>query len=443
MRMRHSPNEIWLEIQSELGDAAHDNIFLKQTKPITLTESQFTVSVPALYTQEQIEERFLPAINDFLEKRVGIGCRLNITVIQPDVKPPHGPPAPVPPPKETSLDPKYTFDRFVVGTSNRLSHAAALAGAENPGKIYNPLFIYGGVGLGKTHLLHAVGNHIQEHHSHLKVLYVTSETFMNEYIESIIARTTAQDFRNKYRTADVLLIDDIQFLQRKEGTQEEFFHTFNELHRNSNHIVMTSDRPPKNLETVEERLRSRFEWGMVADIGPPQFETRVAILRQKCEDHGFENIHDSVLSYTAEIVQTNIRDLEGTLIRLVTESSVFDEELTVEFATRVLSPLTTQTPPTHPKAVTAEDIQKAVANYFDLKVSDLKSSTRTNVLVYPRQISMYLCRELTNLSYTEIAHAFNKRDHTTVLHAYNQIEQRIPSDPNLNQIINILTADIQ
>ena len=446
--MRHSPNEIWLEILLELGDAARENIFLKQTKPITLRESQFTVSVPALYTLEQIEDRFLPAINDFLEKRVRIGCRLNITVVQPDVKPPAGPPEAVLPPTENSLNPKYTFDRFVVGTSNRLSHAAALAGAENPGKIYNPLFIYGGVGLGKTHLLHAVGNHIQEHHSHLKVLYVTSETFMNEFIDSIKARTTnarttTQDFRNKYRTADVLLIDDIQFLQRKEGTQEEFFRTFNELHRNSNHIVMTSDRPPKNLETVEERLRSRFEWGMVADIGPPEFESRVAILRQKCEDHSFENIHDSVLSHIAEIVQTNIRELEGTLIRLVTESSVFDEELTVEFAARVLSPLTTQPPiPSH-KAVTADDIQKAVANYFELKVSDLKSSTRTKVIVRPRQISMYLCRELTNLSLTEIARAFNKRDHTTVLHAYNQIEQRIPSDQKLNQIINILTADIK
>ena len=446
--MRHSPNEIWLKILSELGDAARDNIFLKQTKPITLTESQFTVSVPAQYTQEQIEDRFLPSINDLLEKHVRIGCRLNITVVQPNVKQPPDSPsavttAPVSSPKETSLDPKYTFDRFVVGTSNRLSHAAALAGSENPGKIYNPLFIYGEAGLGKTHLLHAVGNHIQEHHSHLKVRYVTSETFMNEFIDSIIAPTTAQDFRNKYRTADVLLIDDIQFLQRKEGTQEEFFHTFNELHRNSNHIVMTSDRPPKNLERVEERLRSRFEWGMVADIGPPQFETRVAILRQKCEDHGFENIHDSVLSYTAEIVQTNIRNLEGALIRLVTESSVFEEELTVEFAARVLGPLTTQPSPTLHKAVTADDIQKAVATYFELKVSDLKSSSRTNVLVYPRQISMYLCRELTNLSFTEIAHAFNKRDHTTVLHAYKQIEQRIPNDSKLNQIINVLTTDLK
>ena len=445
--MQHSPNEIWLQILSELGDVARDDIFLKQSKPITLTESQFTVSVPALYTQEQIEDRFLPLINDHLEKLMGIGCRLNITVVQPDIKPHLGFPSSastpsVLAPKETSLDPKSTFDRFVVGASNRLSHAAALGCAKEPGEKHNPLFIHGGVGLGKTHLLHAVGNHIQEHHSHLKVLYVTSETFMNEYIDSISARTTAQDFRNKYRTADVLLIDDIQFLQGKEGTQEEFFHTFNELHLNSNQIVMTSDRPPRNLETVEERLTSRFGCGMVADIDPPQFETRLAILRQKCEDHGYENIPDSVLSYIAEVVQTNIRDLEGTLIRLVTESSVCEQELTVDFATGILGPLTTQSPVMHHRAITVDDIQEVVANYFELKVSDLKSTKRTRALVYPRQISMYLCRELTSLSFQEIAVAFNKQDHTTVMHACDKIEQTIPSDAKLNQDIDVLKAGI-
>ena len=446
--MQHSPNEIWLQILSELGDVAHDDIFLKQTKPITLTESQFTVSVPAPYTQEQIEDRFLTSINDYLESFVGIGCRLNITVDQPDIKSVPGLSsaaytASVLHSQETSLDPKCTFDRFVVGASNRLSHAAALGCAKEPGEKHNPLFIHGGVGLGKTHLLHAVGNHIQEHHSHLKVLYVTSETFMNEYIDSISARTTAQDFRNKYRTADVLLIDDIQFLQGKEGTQEEFFHTFNELHLNSNQIVMTSDRPPSNLETVEERLTSRFGCGMVADIDTPQFETRLAILRQKCEDHEYENIPDSVLSYIAEVVQSNIRDLEGTLIRLVTESSVCEEELTVEFATGVLGPLTTQASVIHNRAITVDDIQEAVANYFELKISDLKSTKRTRAFVYPRQISMYLCRKLTSLSLQEIAHAFNKQDHTTVMHAYEKIQDRIPDDSKLNQDINILIAEIK
>ena len=340
------------------------------------------------------------------------------------------------------LIPEYSFDRFVVGTGNRLSHAASLAVSENPGKSYNPLFIYGGVGLGKTHLLHAIGNRIQEIHPKQKVLYISSETFMNEYIDSII-RTTAFDFRSKYRTVDVLLIDDIQFLQRKEGTQEEFFHTFNELHQNSNHIVMTSDRPPKNLETVEERLRSRFEWGMVADISPPQFETRVAILRQKCEDQNLENIPDSVLSYIAEVIQTNIRNLEGSLIRVAAAAGLSNEELTVDFASKVLNAVATTPHRISSKAITAEDVQKAVAGYFHLKISDLKSSTRIRAVVVPRQIAMYLCRQLTNLSLMEIADAFGRQDHTTILHANNRIEESIRTDAELYQTINFLIEDIK
>ena len=446
--MRHTPDQIWSEILSELSNTDRDNVYLRQVKPLELTESQLTVSVPALFTQEQIENRFLPVINDILEKRIGQGCTLHFSIAKPILKRTSDSPVTasstaVATSSDTSLNPKYTFERFVVGTGNRLCHAAALAVAENPGNIYNPLFICGGVGLGKTHLLHAIGNRIQEIHPPLKVLYVTSETFMNEYIDSIITRTTALDFRSKYRTADVLLMDDIQFLQRKEGTQEEFFHTFNELHQNSNHIVMTSDRLPKNLETVEERLRSRFEWGMVADIHPPQFETRVAILRQKCEDHGLEHVPDSILNYIAEVIQTNIRDLEGTLIRIVTEASVFNEELTVDFARRVLNNITTAPSRTYRKAVTAEDIQKTVANYFRVKISDLKSAKRTKVLVVPRQIAMYLCKKLTNLSLTEIAHAFGKQDHTTVLHANNRIEEAIRQDTDLDQIIKFLIEDIK
>ncbi len=446
--MRYTPDRIWLEILSELGDAISEDVYLRQAKPIALTESELTVSVPSLYTQEQIGNRFLPDINSLLEKHIGASCRLKLIAAKPDAK--RSPDASAAPPTpdvasspENSLNPQYTFDRFVVGTGNRLSHAAALAVAENPGKIYNPLFIYGGVGLGKTHLLHAIGNRIQEIHPNPKVCYVTSETFMNEYIDSIITRTTALDFRSKYRTVDLFLIDDIQFLQRKEGTQEEFFHTFNELYQNSNHIVMTSDRPPKNLETVEERLRSRFEWGMVADISPPQFETRVAILRQKCEDHNLENVPDSVLSYIAEVVQTNIRDLEGTLIRVVTEASVFEEELTVDFARNVLSDVTLLPPRAHHQAITAEDIQKTVANYFRIKITDLKSATRTKTLVVPRQIAMYLCRQMTNLSLMEIAAAFGRRDHTTVLNAIYRTEESLRQDPELAQTINFLIENIK
>ena len=452
--MRYTPDQIWLKILSELGDTIREDVYLRQAKPMALTESELTVSVPSVYTQEQIASRFLPDINGLLEKQIGTSCRLKIIAAQPDGKrQPESSASAVPaaasdddddaPSTDTTLNPEYSFDRFVVGTGNRLSHAASLAVAENPGKIYNPLFIYGGVGLGKTHLLHAIGNRIQAVHSKQKVLYISSETFMNEYIDSIITRTTAFDFRSKYRTVDVLLIDDIQFLQRKEGTQEEFFHTFNELHQNSNHIVMTSDRPPKNLETVEERLRSRFEWGMVADISPPQFETRIAILRQKCEDQNLENVPDSVLSYIAEVIQTNIRDLEGSLIRVAAEASLFNEELTVDFARNVLNDFAVPPPRINSKAITAEDIQKSVAGYFRLKISDLKSSTRTKAVVVPRQIAMYLCRQLTNLSLMEIADAFGRQDHTTILHANNRIEESIRTDAELYQTINFLIEDIK
>lgn len=447
--MRYTPDQIWLHILSELGDTIREDVYLRQAKPMALTESELTVSVPSVYTQEQIASRFLSDINTLLGTQISSSCRLKIIAAQSDGKrhpEPSDPPPTTPdaaPATEASLNPEYTFDRFVVGTGNRLSHAASLAVSENPGKIYNPLFIYGGVGLGKTHLLHAIGNRIQEIHPKQKVLYISSETFMNEYIDSIITRTTAFDFRSKYRTVDVLLIDDIQFLQRKEGTQEEFFHTFNELHQNSNHIVMTSDRPPKNLETVEERLRSRFEWGMVADISPPQFETRIAILRQKCEDQNLEDVPDSVLSYIAEVIQTNIRDLEGSLIRVVAEASLFNEELTVDFARNVLDNVAQPPPRISYQAITAEDVQKAVAGCFRLKISDLKSSTRTKAVVVPRQIAMYLCRQLTNLSLMEIAEAFGRQDHTTVLHANNRIEERIRTDSELYQTVNFLTEDIK
>ena len=456
--MPHTPEKIWAEILSELSDTARDDVYLRQAKPTQLTESILTVTVPATLARDQIESRFLTDINSAIKKRIGQDGTLDIAVTEPDPQSRSNtgttaskssgtsePPADTP---ETgtggaTLNSRYTFDRFVVGTNNRLSHAAALAASENPGTVYNPLFFCGGVGLGKTHLLHAIGNRVHEIHPELKVLYVTSETFMNEYIDSIIVRTTSQDFRGKYRTADVLLIDDIQFLQRKDGTQEEFFHTFNELHQNSNQVVMTSDRPPKNLEAVEERLRSRFEWGMVAEISTPQFETRVAILRQKCEDNEFDSVPDSVLNAIADIGQTNIRELEGALLRLVTEAGLFNEELTDEFAYRILGNHTGPTPRPARTAVTAEDIQKAVASYYRIKVSDLKSAKRTKQLVVPRQIGMYLCRTLTSLSFLEIAEVFGRRDHTTVMHACDRIANGIQRDSELNQTVNLLIEDMK
>ncbi len=455
--MRHTPDKIWTEILSDLSDTARDDVYLRQAKPTDLTDSILTVTVPATLAKDQIESRFSTDINSALKKSVGQSGSLNIQVTEPDPQPrPSTSSAsstgsdsaalPADSPDSSggaTLNSRYTFDRFVIGTNNRLSHAAAVAASENPGEVYNPLFFCGGVGLGKTHLLHAIGNRVHEIHPELKVLYVTSETFMNEYIDSIIVRTTSQDFRGKYRTADVLLIDDIQFLQRKDGTQEEFFHTFNELHQNSNQVVMTSDRPPKNLEAVEERLRSRFEWGMVAEISTPQFETRVAILRQKCEDHGFDSVPDPVLNAIADIGQTNIRELEGALLRLVTEAGIFNEELTDEFAYRVLGNHTG--PPSKPghSAITAEDILKAVASYYRVKVSDLKSAKRTKQLAFPRQIGMYLCRTLTGLSFAEIAAACGRRDHTTVMHACNQIADAIQRDSELKQTVNFLIEDLK
>ena len=450
--MHRTPQNIWTEILSDLSDTARNDVYLRQATPTDLTESRLTVTVPAALAKDQIVTRFLTDIDSALKKRIGHEVALDIAVTEPDRS---GTGTTDPGSTETATDAaesptvgatlnsRYTFERFVIGTNNRLSHAAAVAASENPGTVYNPLFFCGGVGLGKTHLLHAIGNRVHQIHPELKVLYVTSETFMNEYIDSIIVRTTSQDFRSKYRTADVLLIDDIQFLQRKDGTQEEFFHTFNELHQNSNQVVMTSDRPPKNLEAVEERLRSRFEWGMVAEISTPQFETRVAILRQKCEDHGFDTVPDSVLNAIADIVQTNIRELEGALLRLVTQAGLFNEELTDEFAYRVLGNHTGPPPTRGHKAITAEDILKAVASYYRIKVSDIKSARRTKQVVIPRQVGMYLCRKMTGLSFAEIADAFGKNDHTTVIHACDRITDTMQRDSELNQVVNFLIEDIK
>lgn len=456
--MRHTPEKIWTEILSALSDTARDDVYLRQAKPTDLTDSILTLTVPATLAKDQIESRFSTDINSALKKSVGQSGTLNIQVTEPDLQPRSSTSSTSSTASDSTalpadssdssgggatLNSRYTFDRFVIGTNNRLSHAAAMAASENPGEVYNPLFFCGGVGLGKTHLLHAIGNRVHEIHPELKVLYVTSETFMNEYIDSIIVRTTSQDFRGKYRTADVLLIDDIQFLQRKDGTQEEFFHTFNELHQNSNQVVMTSDRPPKNLEAVEERLRSRFEWGMVAEISTPQFETRVAILRQKCEDHGFDSVPDPVLNAIADIVQTNIRELEGALLRLVTEAGIFNEELTDEFAYRVLGNHTGPPPKPGHSAITADDILKAVASYYRVKVSDLKSAKRTKQLVVPRQAGMYLCRTLTGLSFAEIATAFGRSDHTTVMHACDRVANGIQQDTEIKRAVNFLIEDMK
>lgn len=444
--MRHTSDTLWLEILETLGETAVNDIYLRQVSPRYLDKESFKVAVPSDYTQDEIENRFLSAITKVLADRVSSECALEIAVDTslaktPDVDKTESTLKDIAP-EPIGLNPNYVFDNFYVGQSNRICHATAYAASQDLGGEYNPLFIYGGVGLGKTHLLHAIGNLVQEENPKRKVLYVTSETFMNEYIDSIMNRTSAQDFRSKYRTTDLLLIDDIQFLQRKEGTQEEFFNTFNDLYLNSNQIVMTSDRSPSMLNNLEERLSSRFEWGMVAEIDKPNYELRLLILRRKCQDQGLDNISDEVLNYVAEIVTANIRELEGTLVSLKARASLLDQELTIDLARSVLND--TSTPArdgSRRKAVTPETIQELVAEHFELNNGDLTSARRTKLLVYPRQIAMYLCRELTQLSLTDIAEAFNRQNHRTITYACEQIEILLEDDET-KKVIQLLSDEL-
>lgn len=447
--MRQTPDNIWLEILERLDDAARQDVYLRQAIPLSITSDALCIAVPTVYTHDRIERRFRAAIQSVLATLIGAQCMLIITVdesvsdISEQSENPESAATQQPQPQvETGLNQNYVFDRFVVGSSNRICHATALMVSENPGREYNPLFIYGGVGLGKTHLLHAIGNRLSANHPEKKVLYVTSETFMNEYVESIVKRTS-QGFRAKYRTADMLLIDDIQFLQRKEGTQEEFFNTFNDLHLNSNQIVMTSDRSPDTLENLEERLKSRFEWGMVSKIEMPEYETRLGILRQKCEDQGLDNLSDEVLSYIAEVVTTNIRELEGTLVRLIAQSTILKEALNLDFARQVLNDVASPAIIPQRKTATAKGIQAVVSEYFGVDPADLISEKRTKELVLPRQIAMYLCREMTQMSLSNIAQAFNKQNHTTIIHACARTEELINNDEATRQMIDVLIAQLR
>ena len=448
--MQHTPDSLWLAILEELDETAHNDIYLRQVIPRALTEESFIIAVPSDYTQDEIEDRFLSNIKKVLGNQINNGCRLKISVDTSLATPPD--PEQVESGENSAkedtvesanLNPNYVFENFIVGPSNRICHATARTAADAPGE-YNPLFIYGGVGLGKTHLLHAIGNRVQDTTPKRKVLYVTAETFMNEFIESIMNRNSAQGFRTKYRTADLLLIDDIQFLARKEGTQEEFFYTFNDLYMNFNQIVMTSDRSPSMLENLEERLSSRFEWGMVAEIDKPNYELRLAILKRKWQDQGFDNISDEiheVLSYIAEMVTANIRELEGILIRLTTQASILGESLTIDFARSVLNDTSTSTRKSQRKAITAASIQRIVTDHFQLNNDDLTSAKRTKAIAFPRQVAMYLCRELTQLSLLDIAEAFHRQNHTTIIHACTQIEKLL-ADKEIKKLIQHLIDEL-
>ena len=337
--------------------------------------------------------------------------------------------------KTAHLNPRYTFTSFVVGASNQFAHAACMRVAEVPAQAYNPLFIYGGVGLGKTHLLNAIGNHVAER-TDLRIAYVTTEQFTNEVINSI-RYDKMTDLRKRYRGIDMLLIDDVQFLAGKERTQEEFFHTFNSLYEARKQIVVSSDRFPKEMPDIEERLRSRFEWGLIADLQAPDVETRIAILRKKSEDEGM-HLPEGVIQFLAENMKSNIRELEGALVRVGAYSSLTGQPIAMEMAKNVLRDVIGD----KKKVIAMDDIQEAVATRFHVKIAELKSRRRSKTLVYPRQIAMYLCRELTDASFPEIGRQFGGKDHTTIIHACKQITKAKEADTALTASLESLKSQI-
>ncbi|MBA2305467.1 MAG: chromosomal replication initiator protein DnaA [Acidobacteria bacterium] len=360
-------------------------------------------------------------------------------------------PLPVPPPLEVPLEsgalpddgpvgglaPRYSFDTFIVGPSNQFAHAASRAVAEAPSRSYNPLFIYGGVGLGKTHLMHAIGHYVLNHLKNLKLTYISSERFMNEMINAV-RYDRILDFRERYRSVDVLLVDDVQFLAGKEGTQTEFFHTFNALYDSQKQIVISSDCPPHEIPQLEERLRSRFEWGLIADIQPPDLETKVAILKRKAEAEGV-GVPDNVALFIAGKIKSNIRELEGSLIRLVAYASLTGREISLALAQDVLRNVLQH----DERAVTIEVIQKFVADYYQLKLTELKSRNNSKSVAMPRQIAMYLCKALTNASLPEIGRSFGGKHHSTVIHSIRKIEDLRKRDGNFNTLINTLSESLR
>ena len=338
-----------------------------------------------------------------------------------------------------TLNPKYTFDTFVVGSNNRFAHAAALAVGNEPGKSYNPLFLYGGVGLGKTHLMHAIGNRIIEENRKANVLYVTSEKFTNQLINSFKDNKTEM-FRNKYRNIDVLLIDDIQFIAGKDRVQEEFFHTFNTLREDGKQIIISSDTPPRDIQFLEDRLKSRFEWGLLADISCPDYETRLAILRKKAQDERII-IDDSILSNIAATIDSNIRELEGVFNKIVARAALTHSPITMEHAELIINEFKLKSE----KVISSDFIKETVAKYFSINKNDLASEKRSNDIAFPRQIAMFLCRDVANMSFPQIGKDFGDRDHSTVMHAYNKIKKEVRDKNNTKLIVesvkNIITSE--
>ena len=442
---------LWEEVSSRLKGALNEATFTTwfgNAEGLGLSDDAFTLSVPNDFAREWIEGHFLGLIRAAVKDATGHERRIHLTVRDDAAGGEQNPEAgaldrPTHPraaePVGGSMSLKYTFDLFVIGSSNRFAHAAALAVAEAPAQAYNPLFIYGGTGLGKTHLLQAVGQYVGEHGSGLTARYVTSETFMNDFINSLRDKRI-EGFKQRYRTYDVLLVDDVQFFEGKERIQEEFFHTFNSLYEAGRQIVISSDRPPKEIATLEERLRSRFEWGLITDIQPPDLETRIAILRKKEKTDRIHIPDPEVLTYVAERVTTNIRELEGALTRVVAFSSLTGRPMTVELAEDVLKDVF---PRGQSVEISIRRIQETVSERFGMTVNELCSAKRSQSIAYPRQVAMYLSRALTDSSLPKIGKEFGGRDHTTVMHANAKIEGMIREDRSVYNLVQELTARIK
>ncbi len=437
-------SELWQRtlnlLRNELTEISF-NTWIQTIEPISSSVNSINLGVPAEFNKGILESRYSILIKNAIKQITSKEYTINfITPSQDNIRKY----APLPDSNSNSedlhtsiLNPKYTFDTFVIGNGNRFAHAASLAVAESPAKAYNPLFLYGGVGLGKTHLMHAIGHFVLSQNPSLKVLYVSSEKFTNELINAI-KDDKNEEFRYKYRNIDILLIDDIQFIGGKERTQEEFFHTFNALYEANKQIILSSDKPPKEITTLEERLRSRFEWGLIADIQPPDLETRIAILRKKAQLEKLD-VPNDVMVFIADKIASNIRELEGALNRVIAYSSLTENEITVDMAAEVLKDVLSNN---KAKPINSNTIQEAVARYFDLKLDDLKSKRRTRDISFPRQIAMYLCRELTDMSLPKIGDEFGGRDHTTVIHAFDKILEDIENSPEIRRSVDEIKRNL-
>jgi chromosomal replication initiator protein len=438
---------LWNEVAGRLKGALNETTYrtwFAEAEGVELSDDAFVLGVPNDFTREWIEGHFLGLIGAAVRDVTGQERRVALSVTE---RTPADAPVPLEAPKrhgaagsmDSGMNPKYTFDLFVIGSSNRFAHAAALAVAEAPAQAYNPLFVYGGTGLGKTHLMQAIAQYVAEHSSDLSVRYVTSETFMNDFINSLRDKRI-EGFKQRYRTYDLLLVDDVQFFEHKERIQEEFFHTFNSLYEAGSQIVMSSDRPPRDIATLEARLRSRFEWGLITDVQPPDLETRIAILRKKVKTDGIHVPEPQVLSFIASRISTNIRELEGALTRVVAFSSLTGRALSVELAEDVLKDVF---PQGEAAEVSIHRIQELVSERFQLTMDELCSDKRSQNIVYPRQVAMYLSRELTDSSLPKIGREFGGRDHTTVIHATSKIARLIREDRSVYNLVQELTARVK